>query len=54
VANAPISVGSNSPSGDNLQGLIDNVRVWTRVRNDSEICQTALGCHSDPGGAVAP
>jgi hypothetical protein len=43
-ASSPVSVGSNSPSGDNLQGLIDNVRIWTRVRSEAELCQTALGC----------
>jgi hypothetical protein len=40
----PVAVGSNSPSGDNFVGLIDNVRFWARVRNQTEICQTALGC----------
>lgn len=41
---APVALGSNSPSGDNFVGLIDNVRIWTRVRTQPEICQTALGC----------
>jgi hypothetical protein len=40
----PVALGSNSPSGENFVGLIDNVRFWTRVRSQAEICQTALGC----------
>ena len=41
---SPISIGSNSPSGENLEGLLDNVRIWTRARAGEEICQTALSC----------
>jgi hypothetical protein len=39
-----LAVGSNSPSGDNFVGLIDNVRLWSTVRTPGQVCQAAYGC----------
>jgi hypothetical protein len=39
-----IHVGSNSPSGDPFNGLIDNVRVWTGARDGTQVCQLAYDC----------
>lgn len=40
------ALGSNAPSGDSLDGLIDDVRVWNVARSASEICAAAgkQGC----------
>jgi hypothetical protein len=39
-----LAIGSNNPSGDPFEGLMDNVRVWNTVRTGPQICQAALGC----------
>lgn len=41
---ANLAIGSNNPSGDTFEGLMDNVRVWNTVRTGPQICQAALGC----------
>jgi hypothetical protein len=40
------TLGSNAPSGQSLDGLIDDVRVWNVARTASEICAAAgkSGC----------
>jgi hypothetical protein len=38
-----VSVGSNSPSGDELAGLVDEVRVFSIARTAAEICAAAGG-----------
>jgi hypothetical protein len=43
-ATTNLAIGSNNPSGDAFEGLMDNVRVWNVVRTGSQICQAALGC----------
>lgn len=35
------AIGSNSPSGDALDGAIDSLRVWSRARSADEIAQAA-------------
>jgi hypothetical protein len=47
-ASSPISltgngaaVGMNAPSGENLDGLIDELRVWTSVRSAAQIAESA-------------
>ncbi|UQA55779.1 LamG domain-containing protein [Polyangium aurulentum] len=35
------AIGSDAPSGDSLDGLIDNVRVWNVARSESHICKAA-------------
>ncbi len=39
-----VALGMNSPSGDQLEGAIDDVRVWKRVRTAKEICEAAETC----------
>jgi hypothetical protein len=41
-----VAIASNSPSADNLDGLIDQVRVWTAPRTAQQICIAAglTGC----------
>jgi len=39
-----VTIGSNNPSGDNLVGLVDNVRLWSGARSQDELCAAALGC----------
>jgi hypothetical protein len=51
-ADAPLAgsgsnaIGSNAPSGDSLDGRIDDFRVWNVARSGSEICAAAgkQGC----------
>jgi hypothetical protein len=38
-----VCVGSNSPSGDELMGLVDEVRVFSIARTAAEICVAASG-----------
>jgi hypothetical protein len=47
IANDPaatVAIGGNLPSGDPLEGLIDNVRLWNRARTAQEICDFAPTC----------
>jgi hypothetical protein len=37
-------IGGNHPSGDLFEGLIDNMRVWSRARTPAEVCAYAPGC----------
>ena len=37
----PMILGTNSPSGDEFEGYIDAVRVWSAVRSDDDICWAA-------------
>jgi hypothetical protein len=41
---AGLTVGLNNPSGENFEGLLDNVRVWRTVRTPDELCRSALAC----------
>ena len=41
---ANLAIGSNNPSGDAFEGLMDNVRVWNTVRTGPQICQASFGC----------
>jgi hypothetical protein len=41
-----VTVGQNNPSGDNYDGLIDNVRIWRLRRTPSELCAAAMSCSS--------
>lgn len=36
-----LRIGSNDPSGDHLDGVVDEVRVWTRARSPAEVCRDA-------------
>jgi hypothetical protein len=38
------AVAHNLPSGDNLLGSIDNVRLWTVVRTQPELCEASRAC----------
>ena len=38
------SIGSNNPTGDNLAGLIDDLRVWNVARTTDQICDAAHAC----------
>jgi hypothetical protein len=42
---AGLAVGSNMPSGDPLIGHLDNLRIWSRVLAEAEICAAAVGCN---------
>jgi hypothetical protein len=37
-----LTVGFNNPSGENFDGLLDNVRLWRRVRTSAELSAAAL------------
>ena len=39
----PLTVGMNSPSGDNFVGKLDEVKVWRRALTAAELCDEA-GC----------
>jgi hypothetical protein len=39
-----VGVGYEAPEGNVFDGLIDNVRVWRRVRTASQLCAGARGC----------
>ena len=39
----PFAVGMNSPSGDNMFGKLDELKVWRRALTASEICDE-VGC----------
>ena len=39
-----ITVGSNNPNGMNLDGLMDNVRLWRQARSQSQLCAAARTC----------
>lgn len=41
---AGLAIGANSPSGDNLDGEIDALRIWRAARTASQICAAAGGC----------
>jgi hypothetical protein len=38
-----LCIGSNSPSGDNFDGLIDEVRIFSVARSATQICNDAMG-----------
>jgi hypothetical protein len=38
------SIGSNNPSGDNLVGLMDDLRIWNIARTPLQICEAAHAC----------
>jgi hypothetical protein len=38
-----LRLGSNSPSGDNLAGQLDELRIWNVARTQPEICLAAGG-----------
>jgi hypothetical protein len=38
-----LGLAQNSPSGENLDGAIDQVRIWRARRSDAQIC-AAAGC----------
>jgi hypothetical protein len=40
-----LAIGSNMPSGDPLIGHLDNVRIWSRVLPEAQICASAVGCN---------
>ena len=39
-----VGLGQNSPSGDNLDGAIDQIRIWRARRTDAQICAAAGQC----------
>jgi hypothetical protein len=39
-----LTVGTNNPTGDHLEGLIDNVLIWNRGRTAEQLCASAPGC----------
>jgi len=39
---ADVTLGQNSPSGEHLQGAIDDLRIWRVARSAAQIC--AAGC----------
>jgi hypothetical protein len=41
---AEIAFGLNSPSGDNFEGLLDNLRIWRTPRTPLQICAAAPAC----------
>jgi hypothetical protein len=43
-ASARALIGMDMDGGSLLNAQIDNLRVWKRVRTESEICGAALGC----------
>ena len=45
VGEPAIAVGSNSPTGDSFNGLLDNVRVWSGARTAAQVCQLAYSCN---------
>lgn len=38
------SIGANSPSGDNLVGLIDDLRIWNVAHSADQVCEAAHAC----------
>lgn len=38
-----LTIAQNNPSGDNLEGALDSLRMWSRIRTPAEICEAA-GC----------
>jgi len=46
VDGATSAIGSNAPSGEGFDGLIDNVRVWSVAHSAKEVCISAglQGC----------
>ncbi len=38
------SIGSDNPSGDQLQGRIDDLRIWRVARTQTQVCQAAGIC----------
>jgi hypothetical protein len=40
-----IAVGSNSPTGDSFNGLLDNVRIWSGARTAAQLCPLAYSCN---------
>lgn len=41
---AGLAIGMNSPSGDNFDGAIDNVRIYKIARTAAQICRAAGTC----------
>jgi hypothetical protein len=39
-----LTVGLNNPSGEHFEGLLDNVRLWRRVRSAADLCASAHAC----------
>jgi hypothetical protein len=39
-----LSIGLNSPSGENFQGSLDNFRLWRSARTAAQLCASAHGC----------
>jgi hypothetical protein len=37
----PLSIGGNAPSGDAFDGVLDDVRIWSRALSDDEVCWTS-------------
>ncbi len=38
------SIGANNPTGDNLVGQLDDLRIWNVARTASQICESAQAC----------
>jgi hypothetical protein len=39
-----LAIGANNPAGDNFDGFIDNLRIWSHVRKPRQLCTAALDC----------
>ena len=39
-----LALAGNSPTGDILDGEIDDLRIWSVARSDQDICDDAGGC----------
>jgi hypothetical protein len=39
-----LTIGSNNPTGEPLDGAFDNVRIWRHTRTAAQICEAAIGC----------
>jgi hypothetical protein len=42
--NTGLTIGSDGPDGNPLDGLIDNVRLWRTVRSAADLCAAAIKC----------
>jgi hypothetical protein len=39
-----LTVGLNNPTGEHFEGLLDNVRLWRRIRSAADLCASAHTC----------
>jgi hypothetical protein len=38
------TIGANNPSGDNLVGMLDDLRIWNVAHTAEQICEAANAC----------